>query len=68
MRRHRRHGLIALGKTPQAVLAATLMAEKAATIFAAAAAMGGPTFLSPENVAYIAGWTAEHYRQKVLNL
>lgn len=62
------HGLIALGKTSQAVLAATLMAEKAATIFTAAAAMGGPTFLSPENVAYIAGWTAEHYRQKVLNL
>ena len=62
------HGMIAIGKTPQAVLATTLMAEKAATIFAGAAAMGGPTFLTPENVSYIAGWTAEHYRQKVLNL
>ncbi len=62
------HGLIALGKTPQAVLAATLMAEKAATIHLGAASVGGPTFLDDEQVAYIAGWTAEHYRQKVLNL
>lgn len=62
------HGLIAIGKTPQAVLATTLMAEKAAKIHLGAASIGGPTFLSGEQVAYIAGWTAEHYRQKVLNL
>ena len=64
----RNHGLIAIGKTPQAVLATTLMAEKAAKIHLGAASIGGPNFLSDEQVAYIAGWTAEHYRQKVLNL
>ncbi len=62
------HGMIALGKTPQAVLATTLMAEKAATIWQGAAALGGPTFLSEEQVEYIAGWNAEAYRQKVLRL
>ena len=64
----RNHGLIALGATPQAVLATTLMAEKAATIWQGAAALGGPTFLSDEQVEYIAGWNAEAYRQKVLKL
>ena len=62
------HGLIALGKTPQAVFAATLMAEKAARIFINAAALGGPVFLSAENVARIAAWPAEHLRQQMLNL
>ena len=62
------HGLIALGQTPQAVLATTLMAEKAATIWQGASALGGPTFLSDEQVEYIAGWNAEAYRQKVLKL
>ncbi len=64
----RNHGLIALGKTPNAVLAATLMAEKAARIFLGAASIGGPTFMDEGNVARIAGWNAEHYRQKVLGL
>jgi len=64
----RNHGLIALGKTPAAVLAATLMAEKAARIFLGAASVGGPTFMDDENVARIAGWNAEHYRQRVLGL
>ncbi len=62
------HGMIALGKTAQAVLATTLMAEKAAQIWLGAAALGGPTFLSDEQVEYIAGWNAEAYRQKVLKL
>ena len=62
------HGMIALGKTPDAVLATTLMAEKAAQIWIGAAALGGPTFLTEEQVEYIAGWNAEAYRQKVLNL
>jgi rhamnose utilization protein RhaD (predicted bifunctional aldolase and dehydrogenase) len=62
------HGIIALGHTPQAVLATTLMAEKAATIHISAASIGGPSFLSAEQVTYIAGWTAEHYRQKVLRM
>ena len=62
------HGLIALGKTPGAVLAATRMAEKAARIFLGAASVGGPVWMDDENVARIAGWNAEHYRQKVLGL
>ena len=49
------HGVIALGSTPEAVLASVLMAEKAARIFAGAAAMGGPNFLLPQHVERIAG-------------
>lgn len=63
------HGLIALGATPAAVLAATLMAAKAAEIFVGAAALGGtPRFLSSAQVARIAGRPDEHYRQKALGL
>ncbi len=62
------HGLIALGATPAAVLAATLMAVKAAEIFAGAAALGGPRFLSAAQVARIAGRPDEHYRQTALGL
>ena len=62
------HGLIALGGSPNAVLASLLMAEKAAKIFVGAAALGGPVFLSPENVARISGRSDEHYRRKVLKL
>ena len=62
------HGLITLGRTPAAVLAAMLMAEKTAAIWIGAALLGGPKFLSPENVARIAGRQDEHYRQRMLNL
>ncbi|PQV62596.1 Class II Aldolase and Adducin N-terminal domain-containing protein [Abditibacterium utsteinense] len=62
------HGLIALGKTADAVLATTLMAEKAARIFLGACCSGEPRFLTPEQAAYIAGWSAEHYRQRVLGV
>jgi len=62
------HGLIALGATSNAVLAATLMAVKAAEITLAAAALGGPRYLSARDVARIAGRTDEHYRQKALGL
>jgi rhamnose utilization protein RhaD (predicted bifunctional aldolase and dehydrogenase) len=63
------HGLIALGGTPQAVLAATLMGVKAAEIFAGAAAVAGtPRFLTPAQVTRIAGRPDEHYRQKALGL
>ena len=61
------HGMIALGPTPNAVLATTLMAEKTAHIWLGAATLGGPTFLSDEQVEYIAGWNAEAYRQKMIN-
>jgi len=62
------HGLIALGGTPQAVLAATLMAVKAAETFTRAVTLGSPRFLSAATVARIAGRPDEHYREKVLGL
>lgn len=63
------HGFIALGATPEAVLATTLMGVKAAEIFAGAAAIAGtPRFLTPAQVARIAGRPDEHYRQKALGL
>jgi rhamnose utilization protein RhaD (predicted bifunctional aldolase and dehydrogenase) len=62
------HGLIALGGTWQAVLAAMLMAEKAAHIFVGAAQLGGPVFLSDETVARIIGRPDEIYRQRALKI
>lgn len=62
------HGLIALGATPEAVTASTLMAVKAAEILVGAVTLGGPRFLSPAQVARIAGRPDEHYRQKALGL
>jgi rhamnose utilization protein RhaD (predicted bifunctional aldolase and dehydrogenase) len=63
------HGLIALGATPAAVLAATLMSTKAAEIFVGAASFGeAPRSLSAAQVARIAGRPDEHYRQKALGL
>lgn len=63
------HGLIALGPTPESVLATTLMTVKAAEIFTGAAALGGvPRFLTPAQVARIAGRPDEHYRQRALGL
>jgi len=62
------HGVIALGGTPQAVLAAMLMAEKAATIRLGAAVLGGPNFLSAAQIASLAGRRDEAYRQRQLRL
>ncbi len=63
------HGFIALGPTPESVLAATLMGTKAAEIFVGAAAIGAaPRFLTPAQVVRIAGRPDEHYRQKALGL
>jgi rhamnose utilization protein RhaD (predicted bifunctional aldolase and dehydrogenase) len=63
------HGFIALGPTPESVLAGTLMGVKAAEIFAGAAAISGtPRFLTPAQVVRIAGRPDEHYRQKALGL
>jgi rhamnose utilization protein RhaD (predicted bifunctional aldolase and dehydrogenase) len=61
------HGIIALGSTPAAVLACILMATKAAAIFMGAAALGGPNFLSPQQVERIAGRPDEAYRLRELN-
>jgi rhamnose utilization protein RhaD (predicted bifunctional aldolase and dehydrogenase) len=62
------HGVITIGRTAEAVLAAMLMAEKSATIWLGAAAVGGPTFLTPENIARIATRPDEEARRKVLNM
>jgi len=62
------HGIITLGATWQAVLSAMLMAEKSAKIFVGAAALGGPVFFSPENIARIAGRPDEAYRQRALKM
>lgn len=65
------HGVIALGSSANAVLAATLMVDKAARIFVGAASANGgatPRFLSSEQVARIAGRPDEHYRRKMLKL
>jgi len=62
------HGIITLGATWQSVLAAMLMAEKAAKVFIGAAQLGGPIFLSEEDIARIAGRPDEAYRQRVLKM
>lgn len=62
------HGIVALGSSPAAVLAASLMAEKCAKIFIGAAALGGPNFLSDETIARIAGRPDEAYRQRALGI
>lgn len=63
------HGFIALGKTPQQVLSATLMAEKSAQIFVGAMSLSGqqPSFLTDAQVRRISGRPDEHYRQKILS-
>lgn len=64
------HGFIALGATAEAVLATTLMGNKAAEIFVGAAAVNGgrPRFLSRAEVDRIAGRRDEHHRQRQLGL
>ncbi len=62
------HGIITIGRTPEAVVSAMLMAEKVANIWLGAAALGGPVFLKPEQVERIADRPDEKYRQKVLSL
>ena len=62
------HGIISLGKTVEGVLSAMLMAEKTAGIWLNAAALGGPVFLSPKQVARIAGRPDEALRRKMLKI
>jgi rhamnose utilization protein RhaD (predicted bifunctional aldolase and dehydrogenase) len=62
------HGVITIGSSRQSVLAATLMAEKAATIFLGASALGNVKFMTPEQVTRIAGRPDEHYRQRALGM
>ncbi len=62
------HGIITLGRSVEAVLSAMLMAEKTARIWLGAAALGGPKFMSPENIARISGRPDEALRRKILKL
>jgi rhamnose utilization protein RhaD (predicted bifunctional aldolase and dehydrogenase) len=60
------HGLIALGSTAQQVEDITAMYVKASRVLLGAYALGGPHFLSPENVARIHTRPDELYRRGVL--
>ena len=62
------HGIITLGGTVEAVLAAMFMAEKAATIWVNASGLGGPTFLTPAHVQRISGRPDEAERRRVLKI
>ena len=62
------HGIIALGASAEAVKAATFMTVKAAQIYLGAVPLGGPTFLTAEQIDRIANRLDEHYRQRALNL
>ncbi len=62
------HGLFAPAANAAGVMAATLMAVKAAEIFVGAAALGGPVFLPEGQVSRIESRPDEHHRRKALNL
>lgn len=63
----RNHGLFALGKDADEVERITQMSVKVARALIGAYALGGPRFLSPENVARIHTRPDEHFRQKMLD-
>ena len=58
------HGLIALGQTPREVMNITDMYVKVARILVGTYAVGGPRFMTPEDVARIHTRPDEHYRQR----
>lgn len=62
------HGVITMGKTPDAVMAAMLMADKAAHVWVGAARLGGPTFMASRDIRRIVARSDEKYRRRVLNL
>ncbi|RPJ05928.1 MAG: class II aldolase [Deltaproteobacteria bacterium] len=62
------HGMIACGRTTRDVETITSMAVKTAEILLGTYALGGPRFLSPENVARIHARPDEVYRQKKLGM
>src|SRR5882757_1226762 len=62
------HGIITLGRSMEAVLSAMLMAEKTAVIWLGAASLGGPNFMSPENITRISGRPDEELRRQILKL
>jgi rhamnose utilization protein RhaD (predicted bifunctional aldolase and dehydrogenase) len=62
------HGIITIGRTPESVMVAMSMAEKTAEIWTRAAVLGGPIFLTPENVTRISDRPDESIRRKVLKM
>jgi rhamnose utilization protein RhaD (predicted bifunctional aldolase and dehydrogenase) len=62
------HGLIALGKSAQEVDSITAMCVKTFRILAGTYVLGGPHFMSVENVQRIHGRPDELYRRKQLKL
>ena len=62
----RNHGLFALGKDADEVERITAMSVKVARALIGVYALGGPRFLTPENVARIHTRPDEHFRQKML--
>ncbi len=60
------HGLVALGRTAQQVQNITAMAVKTARVLLGAYALGGPRFLTRENVARIHTRPDELYRRRQL--
>lgn len=58
------HGLIALGQTAAEVLNITAMCVKAAAVFAGACAIGGPVFMSREDILHIYRRPDEIYRRQ----
>ncbi|MEX1275740.1 MAG: class II aldolase/adducin family protein [Bacteroidota bacterium] len=62
------HGIITLGRSPEAVMAAMFMAEKVASIWIGASLLGGPKFLSQRTIDRIANRSDEHYRQRALKI
>ncbi len=58
------HGFIATGRTVRDIETITSMYVKTARILIGAYALGGPRFLTPENVARIHTRPDEHYRQR----
>lgn len=59
------HGLIALAQTPTEALNITAMAVKAAEIFTGAALLGGPVFLTDDDVRHIYRRPDEIYRRRL---
>lgn len=62
----RNHGLFALGRDTDEVKRVTMMAVKVARGLVGTFALGGPTFLTPEQADRIRTRPDEHFRQKML--
>jgi rhamnose utilization protein RhaD (predicted bifunctional aldolase and dehydrogenase) len=62
------HGFIALGRTTQEIETATAMYAKTARILLGTYALGGPNFLTPDNVNRIYTRPDEKYREKQIGI